>query len=378
MTAPQTTTRNASLEDLVAALRLDHARKLDIVTPAANIHADRGHLVITGSDAVITEDGVTLAAGRYSPTQICDSGIAQKLDIPPGYLSRCRRDNLPLYDENINGWLGQNPTKPYLVRCFTDGEGGGIARALLSDSYKPIENIDVLMAALDGIRNAGVPVDIAGCDLTDRRMYVRVTCESVSALAPTLLAGYRSPYTGLSGADNPIVFAGFEIANSEVGLGAFTITPRLVVQVCRNGMTIKRDAMRAQHLGAKLEAGIIRWSDDTNTKNLELVTAQTRDAVTTFLDTGYVTQKVEELERISDTRVVKPEETIRKVAADLRYSQAQQDDILAMFIRGGAVTTGGVMHAVTASAQNQPDADLAADMEGDALRVLELAYLHRG
>jgi hypothetical protein len=37
-----------------------------------------------------------------------------------------------------------------------------------------------------------------------------------------------------------VVFSGFVISNSETGCGAFTLTPRLVVQVCRNGMTITR------------------------------------------------------------------------------------------------------------------------------------------
>jgi hypothetical protein len=48
------------------------------------------------------------------------------------------------------------------------------------------------------------------------------------------------------------VFAGFVISNSETGCGAFTLTPRLIVQVCRNGMTIIKDAIRAVHLGSGL------------------------------------------------------------------------------------------------------------------------------
>ena len=56
-------------------------------------------------------------------------------------------------------------------------------------------------------------------------MYVRVVCEQVRALAPALLAGYRSPFTGAAGADNPVVFAGFVITNSETGCGAFTPDP---------------------------------------------------------------------------------------------------------------------------------------------------------
>jgi hypothetical protein len=39
-------------------------------------------------------------------------------------------------------------------------------------------------------------VTIDSCDLTGRRMYVRVRCEAVQVPAPALLAGYRSPFTG--------------------------------------------------------------------------------------------------------------------------------------------------------------------------------------
>ena len=47
----------------------------------------------------------------------------------------------------------------------------------------------------------------------------------------------------------------------------------------------------------------------------------------------------------------------------LRFTDAQQADILTHFIRGGDVTAGGVMHAVTSAAQTQPDADTAHEME---------------
>ena len=110
-------------------------------------------------------------------------------------------------------------------------------------------------------------------------MYVRVVCEQVRALAPALLAGYRSPFTGAAGADNPVVFAGFVLTNSETGCGAFSLMPRLVAQVCRNGMTITRDAMRAVHLGERLEQGVVTWSDNTRDKTLALITAKTTDAV---------------------------------------------------------------------------------------------------
>ena len=178
----------------------------------------------------------------------------------------------------MNGWLAGDDRR-FLLRCLRGEAGGGAARAFLSDGYKIIDNLDVLLAALDGVRQAGMPVRVDGCDLTQRRMYVRVVCEQVRVLAPALLAGYRSPFTGAAGADNPVVFSGFVITNSETGCGAFSLMPRLVAQVCGNGMTITRDAMRAVHLGERLDEGVVTWSGNTLDKTLALITAKTTDAV---------------------------------------------------------------------------------------------------
>lgn len=371
-TTPQLTTRNANLTELAQLLRDQHAAKTDIVAPAAAIRADGARLAVAGTDPVVSEDGVTMTAGTYTPTDVCDGGLADKLGIPPAYLRRLRSQRPGLYDANVNGWL-EHDTRRFLIRGLRGDSGGGIARAFLSDGYKIIDNLDVLMAALDGVRQAGISVQIDGCDLTERRMYVRVVAEQVQALAPQLLAGYRSPFTGAAGADNPVVFAGFMITNSETGCGAFSLIPRLVVQVCRNGMTITRDALREVHLGGRLDEGIIRWSGDTQDKSLALVQAKTRDAVATFLDTGYVTQALAQIEEAAAVPVTSPETAVRTVAARLRFTDEQAGDILRHFISGGQCTAGGIMQAVTATAQTVPDADTAHDMEAQAMRALEVA-----
>jgi hypothetical protein len=46
---------------------------------------------------------------------------------------------------------------------------------------------------------------------------------------------------------------------------------------------------------------------------------------------------------------------------------------LTHFIRGGDLTAGGVMHAVTSTAHTLADADAAHEMEAQALPALELA-----
>jgi hypothetical protein len=367
-------TRNVTLADLAAMLRDQQARAVDIVTPARAVRARNGQLHIDGTDPVLASDGVTMTAGSYTPTRTCDEGLADKLGIPTAYLRQLREQRPGLYDANVNGWLDGDPRK-FLIRCLrpTDGTEPGAARAFLSDGYKRIDNLDVLLAALDGVRQAGVPVEVDGCDLTDRRMYVRVVCEQVRALAPALLAGYRSPFTGAAGADNPVVFAGFVITNSETGCGAFTLTPRLVAQVCRNGMTITRDAVRSVHHGERLDEGVVTWSGNTLDKTLALITARTTDAVTTFLEPGYLHQVVRAIGAQAGHPLQDPQDAVAVVSQRLRFSEAQQADIMNHFIRGGDLTAGGVMHAVTSAAQVQGDADTAHEMEASGLRALEIA-----
>jgi uncharacterized protein YoaH (UPF0181 family) len=369
---PVLATRHATLADLAGLLRDQQARKLDVVAPATALRSAGARRVIDQTDPQLTPDGVTMTTGTYTPTEVCDDGIAEKLGIPAAYLRRLRDEHPALYDANVNGWLAR-ADKSYLVRCLRGDRGGGIARAFLSSSFKMIDNLDVLMAALDGLRQSGVPTEIDGCDLTPRRMYVRVVSPAIRAVAPQLLAGYRSPFTGQSGADNPVVFAGWVLSNSETGCGAFTIIPRLVVQICRNGMTMSKDALRAVHLGGRLEDGVIRWSHETQQRNLELITAQARDAVVTFLDTDYVEKKIAEMSGAAGQPVTDPQQAIEIVAQRLRFTDEQQKSILNHFIRGGDLSAGGVMHAVTSTAQTLPDADTAHEMEAQALPAFEFA-----
>jgi hypothetical protein len=425
----QTTARNATLQDLAALLTEQHARKVDVVASAPAIRSEDGVIVVKDAETILGEDGVTTVDGRYQPSRVMDEGIADKLGIPVTYLRRLRETRPDLYDANVNAWLhgrkpkvrtaygpeGHVPTqeviregvpadpRKFLVRGFTaddtlrNTEGGtGYGRAFLSDTFRVIDHLDVLTAALDGIRETGLDVEIESADLTDRRMMVRLVAPEVTALAPVLLRGYRSPFTdpeveraggwtvdrALAAAaregqafdegTEPVVWAGLVLSNSETGGGAFSITPRMSVRVCKNGLTITKDALRKTHLGARMDEGIVRWSDDTQAKNLSLVTAQARDAVKTFLDVDYMTRTLTRIEDASTAKVTDATTVVAQVGKSLGYTSEQQAGILDHFIRGGQMTAGGVLNAVTSYAQTVPDGDTAADLEASALRAMEV------
>lgn len=399
--------RNANLEDLAKILQTQQDAKLDLVAPAAAAMSEHGVIAIAGTG--VFEDQ------RFRPSALADGHLAEKLGIPVAYLRRLREDRIDLYDANVNGWLrgigkddlalirGFDPVAPdprsFLWRTFQGAPGEpGYLRSVLSDRYGIIENLDVLTAALAGVRDSGVETVVEGCDLSENRMRVRVAAPAVAALAPVLMAGYRSPFAqgehragdgdalarwGLAAAaregmgykpgEEPIVFAGFEISNGENGGAAFLLTPRIIVQICRNGLTIKKDALRSIHLGGQLDHGVIKWSEDTQRKSLELVTAQARDAVATFLDQDYVEMVVERLERDAGKVLDKPAEQVTVITEALGFSQVQRDGILDHFIKGGQATAGGVLQAVTSYAQVVDNPDTAADLEAVAMDAFQMA-----
>ena len=401
--------RAADLGQLRDMLRERDTRKVDLVKDAVDIKAKDGDIYVRDAYQRITMDGVTSVHGQYKPSTVALEGIASRLEIPTGYLKRTHATAPDMFDGNVNGWLHgktrraangdvdvirEADKRAFLLRTFTDPDGGpGILRSVQSDRYEIIDDTDALVAVLSGVKASGADVTISSCDLTDRNMYVRVQAPGIAALAPNLLKGYRSPFTdpdiemarnhgwaldraraaarneGLETVE-PVVFAGLEIRNSEVGCGAWSIVPVITVKVCDNGLTFTREAFRKTHLGARMEKGMVQWSDDTRRKNLDLITAQARDAVSTFLNVDYVTRKITELEKAAGVPVSNADKAVRKVAKSLAFTESEADGILDHFIRGGQLTASGVMHAITSYSQTVANADRARHLDDNAVDAM--------
>lgn len=394
----ETTLRNATLPHLVDMLKEQADVRYDVVVPAGRLHYSDGNLHVVNGAVRFDDDNDVLSAVEcdavLAPTDVFEEGVSHRLGIPRAYLRTLRAEqigvqvpgewdeeggplSMSLLDANVNGWFEHDPHRKFLVRAFRtdDPDSVGVARALLSNRYAPLDNYDVLLAALGGAKEAGLDTSSleVEADVSERQMRVKVTAPEITALAPILLGNYRSPYSGLSGSDLPVVSAGLVIGNSETGGGAFTITPRLVVQVCKNGMTRKVDGLREVHVGGRLEEGIVNWSTDTQRKNIDLITARTRDAVATFLNADYVARVVDEIEQQSGKPVDDVLATIERVSKVHAFTESEQASILDCFIKSGDTTAGGVMQAVTAAAQSLEDPDRAGDFEDMALDVLATA-----
>lgn len=387
---PDRVMRNASPRDLAAVLQAQQRQSVDLVLPAEKVALFGGMLVIEGADLVLLDDGVLDPNGMYRLTANADAQLGDRFGIPTKYIRTLRTSNVPLLDENINNWAAHssNTERKVLVRLMVgqnpeDPTVTGYCRAVMSNRFFDYDNFDVLLAALNGIREAGLAaddLDIRG-DLTDDKMFVTVNAPEIKGYGHKLVEGYRSPYangrgTGHGGMDAenlPIVSAGLLITNSPTGNGQLKFIPRLTVRVCNNGLQITKDAMCKTHLGGVLEEGSIQWSAQTRKSSIELAKNQARDAVATFLSVDFVQAKIDEIEAESDTEVKDVNRTIEAVAKQMAYSEDEANDILNFFMDGGQRTAGGVLNAVTAAVQQIEDPERAFEIEAGALDAMKVA-----
>jgi hypothetical protein len=426
------TVRNADLQTLATMLKDQEGHKADAIVKATALRMDDlGVVEITGTKplevapAQLTEDGVTPAEyldmnGRYELSETALRHLAERFGIDLRYARKLAEQRPDILADNVNGWIhghvGAEGTsfehtaaapdpRSFTVRTFHTPDGN-LLRGVMSDKYSIIDNLDVLNAVFAGIKAAGYdPADpttrdrlhISGCDLTENRMRVRVTVPAAVVAAPLLFAGYRNPFhgrdvrvggrggwtieqareaaeregMGYEPGTEPIMYAGFEFGNGELGDGATYVVPRAEARICKNGLVLPLDAARKTHVGERLEEGVINWSGETRKAQLDLITRKVADAVRTFASVEFWAEKIAEIEAKAAKPVTDADQTIKAVAKTLRLTEPETTSVLDMFIHGGQMTAGGVLNAVTAAAQTVPDPDRAAEIERLALRALE-------
>ena len=389
---PAQTLRGEDLAAVVPVLKARRAQKIDVVVPTNQITSQGGNLLIQGLGSVqvpsqtrLDADGVTTVpgftynpSGLYRPTSIVDQQIGKLHNIPVNYLRKLRTEDVELFDINVNRhaaratgsnlvrmiW-GQTPEAPTTT---------GIVRAILSDRYAIIDHLDTVIAVLSGLDELGYGGEnITRLDLSDRKLYMEIDAPQVAVHGRELIKNYRSPFTGQTGEELPLVHAGIKIVNSEIGHGAFEVKPFARFEVCSNGATHDAFGLRKVHVGKQLSQGEVNWSQDTLKAANELVRNQVKDAVGQFLSVDFLQARVDEWRELAGVEVAKPAETLQVIATELAWSEDETDAILGKFIKGGNTSAFAIGHAVTAQAQDVTNPDRSHELAEQHFAAVKIA-----
>jgi len=337
------------LVGIIKKLDTQRAYQHDIVVPSGHIHYEGG-ILYAGEE-------------EYTVNDLAHDQISGKLDIPISYYKKMKTEYPELLDKNINGWLSRKEKAKFLLRTFKYADTDSVCRAFLSDRYNILDNYDVLITALEAIKDTGIEIEIVKANVTDRRMYIHAVAPSIHVDATNLLDDYLAD-TSKAVLNNGII-SGILLTNSEVGMGTFEVAACAQILKCTNRMHDRASKFRKVHLGGKMDEGIIQWSQTTRNKNYELIMSQVKDAVKTYLSQDYLGQLTLKLQRAKDTEIEHPVQVIENISNALNIEQAHRDNILKYFLRDQQSQNAlGVLNAVTRESQKMlPDSQYNVESE---------------
>ena len=153
--------------------------------------------------------------------------FANRLRVPYSYLARCPKE---LQARNLNYWIEQEKERRETLFCRFDGNS---LRAVFTDRYTAIDHMEILSRMVEYGFNPEVEVHYS--------------------LDQELLILKVPDFTRTFGfGDNDRIVPGISIANSEVGILAFSIEAYFYRLVCSNGLVSKTSvASKFKHVSRK-------------------------------------------------------------------------------------------------------------------------------
>ena len=295
---------------------------------------------------------------RFGMKQNAHRNLGSLTQIPASYYDKMMSEDPELLVTNLNRWLPRlNDTR--MVRTLE-----GKARAILSKSYRPLDNADLAKAVLPVV--AQTNLKIQSCEVTDDRFYLKATNPAIRAEVK------GSKQVG------DIVEAGIVVSNSEVGMGAVSIQPLVFRLVCKNGAIMNDRALRKYHTGKRGSAEITDVSyellrDETKAKLDEAFWMQVQDLVRAAVDGVLFNEQVKIMEKAAGNLITgNVEKVVEMTTKKYQLQEKEGVSILDYLAKGGDLSQWGLANAVTRASQDIESYDRATDLERMGGKLIEL------
>lgn len=285
----------------------------------------------------------------FGTTPLFHRQVAASLNIPTKYYDLMQEKKPGLLAENVNEWFRDRVEQSYMVRTLDYGEGQ-VARALLSDRYRRIDNLEIATAVLPCLAGRE-EIEIVSSEVTPERLFIKFLNKRIE--------GEVRP--------GDIVQAGGIISNSEVGLGAVSVKPLLYRLICSNGAVVDDFATRKTHVGRaakSLEDSFVVFSEEAQQAEDKAFLLKIRDAVASSYDEARFDQLLGKYREAASARITgRVQDVVELTGKEYGLNQLEQDGILKYLIEGGDLSLYGLSNAVTRLSQDVDSYDRATQME---------------
>lgn len=342
MIVTATKTVGRSFDNLIAEVERQKNDCKDYIAPAARVGmTDRATFTMAAGPNRATEDGMI-------GTDLAHDQVAEYLDIPRGFYSRIRGSHPDLLASNVNRLMGERKTEKRLVRTLDNK-----VRAFLSDSYRPLDNYDLMKHLLPVLADRK-DLTFREADITERRLYIKmVSNELVGDVAV-----------------GDTIRMGLIISNSEVGKGALLVAPFTDRLVCKNGMVHTNLGTKKHHIGRAMggddDAAVRRfYSAETNRLDDRAFFSKIRDTVAGVLSGDVLRSLLAQLREAGqdDMGIADPMEIVEVAKRGFSLSDAEGESTLRNLITGADLSRFGLAQAITATARELDQMDRRTELE---------------
>ncbi len=337
-----------ALPEVLMELQRQNAAKQDYIAPAQSFH--------------LSEDGQTFGITHqntgvqevFGTTDLFHRQVGSALNIPAKYYDLMRLQKPDLLAENVNAWFADRD-QSYMIRSMDYGSGR-VARALLSDRYRRIDNLEVAAAVLP-LFAGKEEMEVVSCEVTESRLALKIVNHKLEmAVVP-----------------GDYVQAGVVISNSEVGLGAVSVQPLVYRLVCSNGLCVNDFGERKAHVGRSakaLEDSFTIYTDETLEAEDKAFMLKLRDTTLAAIEEARFAQIVGRLQETTQAKITgRVQDVIELTGKAFDLNQGEQDSILNYLIQGGDLSLYGLTNAITRASQDVESYDRATALEGIGWQV---------
>lgn len=284
--------------------------------------------------------------------------IGTRLGIPAAYYDKMLSDAPDLLAHNVNTWFDTAPE----VRMVRSLEGR--VRAFLSDRYQRIDNEHILrsmMPVLEEVARDHPDLKLASCALTDAKMYLKFTCESVQGEVRV----------------GDICEAGFECRNGEIGNSRFEVAPFVNRLVCTNGMRLNVGGLKRAHVGGRTDMSEDDYellSDEALKADDTALMLKARDVVRGLLTKDSFQKVLDRFRAAADDKITGyVPGVVEELANKFGMNSDEQASVLEHLIQAGDLTRWGIANAVTRTAQDLESYDRNDEFEGIGGKIIDLS-----
>lgn len=300
---------------------------------------------------------------EIKPSDLMHDQIAERLGVPVKYYNRMKAEAPELLARNVNEWIARGNGAKRFIRTYDQAnlQDGAFprlplsGRAFLGDSYRALDNYDMMEAVVPALLESGLTVKSS--EVTANRLYLQMVTDKLTARVVTPHVHHKI---------DDVLQLGLVVSNSEVGCGSLSIRVLVYRLVCTNGLIVENDmpGFKQVHVGRDFSADIEGLlSDGTRKLRDAAIWSQARDVIKAGVSQLTLDKVMERINGIAATKLANPEKAVELVAERFDLTVAERQGVMANLIAGADVSQWGLTNAVTQLANEVESYDRAIDLE---------------